>query len=202
MNELLKKYNEYIKLKNCRAEYSLANGATLSVTYKGKNFVHLLGLHKLTDIQLIQLLNDRNNQKVHHQPNKKSKFTDAMVKSSVFYKDIADRYENLTPLTYTDAIINFSPSTKISIGLTYTKLPGLLIIDLWITLSSALSIQSIYEFLYPEHSLHNIILRCRKRYPYIVSTVFFNPHAHHRNDCRISLLQKFFCKLCSSKPGR
>lgn len=119
MNELLKKYNEYIKLKNCRAEYSLANGATLSVTYKEKNFVHLLGLHKLTDIQLIQLLNDKNNQKVQTKyiisRIKKSKFTDAMVKSSVFYKDIADRYENfsyenLTTLTYTDAIINFSPS--------------------------------------------------------------------------------------------
>jgi hypothetical protein len=38
-----------------------------------------------------------------------------MVKASVFYNDIADRYENfsyenLTTLTYTDAIINFNAS--------------------------------------------------------------------------------------------
>lgn len=37
-----------------------------------------------------------------------------MVKASVFYTDIAERYENfsyenLTTLTYTDAIINFNP---------------------------------------------------------------------------------------------
>ena len=37
-----------------------------------------------------------------------------MVKSSVFYPDIQDRYEsfsyeNLTTLTYTDAVINFNP---------------------------------------------------------------------------------------------
>jgi len=38
-----------------------------------------------------------------------------MVKASVFYKDIATRYENfsydsLTTLTYTDAIIDFNPT--------------------------------------------------------------------------------------------
>lgn len=38
-----------------------------------------------------------------------------MVKSSVFYNDIADRYErfsyeNLTSLTYTDAVVNFDPT--------------------------------------------------------------------------------------------
>jgi hypothetical protein len=38
-----------------------------------------------------------------------------MVKASIFYSDIADRYENfsyenLTTLTYTDAVINFNPA--------------------------------------------------------------------------------------------
>ena len=46
---------------------------------------------------------------------KKNKFTDAMVKASVFYPDIESRYEsfsydNLTTLTYTDAVINFNPA--------------------------------------------------------------------------------------------
>ena len=119
MNDLLQKYNDYIRLKNCRAEYMLSNGTIINVTYKEENFVHLLGLHKLIDIQLIQLFNDKNNKKVRAKYIisliKKAKFTDAMVKNSVFYKDIEERYENfsydnLTTLTYTDAVINFNPA--------------------------------------------------------------------------------------------
>lgn len=55
MNDLLTKYNDYIRLKNCRVEYLLTNGMIIDFTYKEENFVHLLGLHKLEDIQLIQL---------------------------------------------------------------------------------------------------------------------------------------------------
>lgn len=119
MDDLLQKYNDYIRLKNCRAEYLLSNGTTIEFTYKEENFVHLLGLHKLVDIQLIQLFNDKNNKKVRAKyiisRIKKSKFTDAMIKASAFYTDIAERYENfsyenLTTLTYTDAVINFNPS--------------------------------------------------------------------------------------------
>jgi hypothetical protein len=61
MNPLLEKYNEYIRLKDCMAEYHLANGMSVSFTYKEENFIHLLGLHKLNDIQLIQFFNDQNN---------------------------------------------------------------------------------------------------------------------------------------------
>lgn len=50
---LLQKYNDYMRLKNCRAEYLLSNGLIIDFTYKEENFIHLLGLHKLTDIQLI-----------------------------------------------------------------------------------------------------------------------------------------------------
>ena len=57
MNDLLAKYNDYIRLKNCRVEYLLTNGMIIDFTYKEENFVHLLGLHKLEDIQLIQLFN-------------------------------------------------------------------------------------------------------------------------------------------------
>lgn len=119
MDDLLQKYNDYIRLKNCRAEYLLSNGMIIDFTYKEENFIHLLGLHKLTDIQLIQLFNDKNNKKVQTKyiisRIKKNKFTDTMVKASVFYSDIESRYEsfsydNLTTLTYTDAIINFNPA--------------------------------------------------------------------------------------------
>lgn len=119
MDDLLQKYNDYIRLKNCRAEYLLSNGMIIDFTYKEENFIHLLGLHKLTDIQLIQLFNDKSNKKVQTKyiisRIKKGNFTDAMVKASVFYPDIESRYEsfsyeNLTTLTYTDAVINFNPA--------------------------------------------------------------------------------------------
>lgn len=119
MNLLLQKYNDYIRLKNCRAEYLLSNGMTIDFQYKEENFIHLLGLHKLADIQLIQLFNDKSNKKVQTRyvisRIKKEKFTDSMVKSSTFYNSIKLRYENfsynsLTTLTYTDAVINFNPT--------------------------------------------------------------------------------------------
>jgi hypothetical protein len=115
---LLKKYKDYIRLKNCRAEYKLSNGMAIDFVYKEENFIHLIGLHKLKDVQLIQLLNDKSNKKVHTKyiisRIKKGMFTDAMVKSSTFYYDIESRYDsfsydNLTTLSYTDAVINFNP---------------------------------------------------------------------------------------------
>ena len=100
MDDLLQKYNDYIRLKNCSAEYLLANGMIIDFTYKEENFIHLLGLLKLTDIQLIQLFNDKSNKKVQNKyiisRIKKNKFTDAMVKSSVFYSDIESRYDNFS----------------------------------------------------------------------------------------------------------
>lgn len=52
--DLLKKYHDYIRLKKYKTEYLLSNGMIIDFTYKEENFIHLLGLHKLTDIQLIQ----------------------------------------------------------------------------------------------------------------------------------------------------
>ena len=118
MDGLLQKYNDYKRLKNCRGEYVLSNEMMIDFTYKEDNFIHLLGLHKLKDIQIIQMFNDKDNKKVQTRyiisRIKKSRFTDAMVKSSVFYEEIAERYEsftyeNLITLTYTDAVINFDP---------------------------------------------------------------------------------------------
>lgn len=119
LDGLLQRDKDYIRLKNCKAEYLLSNGVIIEVTYKEDFFIHLLGLHKLTDTQLIQLFNDKNNKKVQTKyiisRIKKGIFNDAMVRASVFYSDIADRYENfsyesLTTLTYTDAVINFNPN--------------------------------------------------------------------------------------------
>lgn len=108
-----------MRLENCRAEYTLANGMKIDVKYKEENFAHLLGLHKLNDIQLIQFWLDKSNKKVKLKDVirriKNSSFTDEMVKASVFYYKIKERYEsfsyeNLTTLNYTDAIIDFDPT--------------------------------------------------------------------------------------------
>ena len=53
-----------MRLENCRAEYELENGVKVGVAYKEENFAHLLGLHKLKDIQLIQFWLDRTNKTV------------------------------------------------------------------------------------------------------------------------------------------
>lgn len=118
MDALKKKYLDYMRLENCRAEYELANGVALDVAYKEENFAHLLGLHKLKDIQLIQFWLDRTNKTVKLETVlkhiKNESLTENMLKASVFYSAIQDRYENfsyenLTTLNYTDAIVNFNP---------------------------------------------------------------------------------------------
>ena len=118
MNELLQKFNDYSRLNNCRVNYILSNDTVVEFKYKKQNFIHLIGLHKLTDIQLIQFYNDKNVKNIQSQyvisRIKQNKFTDSMIKNSVFFKDIENRYnnfcyENLTTLIYTDAVISFNP---------------------------------------------------------------------------------------------
>ena len=119
MNDLLNKYNEYKRLKNYRIEYMLANGLKIEYFYREENFVHLLGLHKLDDLQLVQFFNDTNNKMVNTKyvirRIKQERFTDSMVRASVNFHEIEERYErfsydNLTTITYTDAVIDFDPT--------------------------------------------------------------------------------------------
>ena len=119
MDILLEKYNDYMRLENCRAQYKLVNEQYIEFYYQEENFAHLLGLHKLKDIQLIQFWQDKNNKSVKLKEVirriKNSTFTDEMVTSSVFFPKIKERYDNfsydnLTTLNYTDVIINFNPT--------------------------------------------------------------------------------------------
>lgn len=119
MDDLQKKYDDYMRLIGCTVQYKLVDGTEISFVYKEENFAHLLGLHKLVDIQLIQFWLDRSNRTV-KLPEvirriKKGTFTDAMVRQSVFFSQIEDRYnnftyDNLTTLNYTDAVVDFNPS--------------------------------------------------------------------------------------------
>lgn len=119
MDNLLRKYNDYMRLKDCKVVYELSNSTHIEVTYAENNFAHLIGLHKLKDIQLIQFWQDKTNNSVKLSTVikriKNSTFTENMVKASVFYPLIQERYENfnynnLTTLNYTDAVVNFNPN--------------------------------------------------------------------------------------------
>lgn len=118
MDKLLEKYNDYMRIIDCKAEYELDNGKTIGFRYRKENFAHLLGLHKLKDIQLIQFWQDKNNRTVNLntviRKIRNSSFTDAIVCSSVFFPQIKERYnnfsyDNLTTLNYTDVVIDFNP---------------------------------------------------------------------------------------------
>lgn len=118
MDALLEKYNDYIKLVGCKLVYTLQNGQIIEVRFKEDNFLHLLGIHKLLDISIVQQWLDKSNYKVKNKDVirfiKSGRFTDSMIKSSSFFLDIEDRYnsfsyETLSTLSYTDAIINFNP---------------------------------------------------------------------------------------------
>lgn len=119
MDLLLQKYNDYIRLVGCTAIYQLENGLSVEYTYRKENFVHLLGLHKLQDILLISMFNDKNNLKINTKTVirniKKGKLNDSMVKNSIYFPKIKERYDsftydNLTTLNYTDAVIDFDAS--------------------------------------------------------------------------------------------
>ncbi len=119
MNQLLEKYNDYLRLIDCRATYNLVDGTYIEFMYKKDNFAHLIGLHKLIDLQPIQFWLDRTNYSVKLKTILKrienEKLTDQMVRNSSHFSKIETRYnnfsyDNLTTLNYTDAIIDFDSS--------------------------------------------------------------------------------------------
>ena len=120
MNELLEKFNEYKDISNYRIKYTLVNGDIIDFKLKQTDFPHLIGLHKLVDIPLIGQFNDASNPTVSakfliSKIKKESQLTESIIKNSVYFPDIEQRYqnfskENLLTLTYTDAIVNFDAS--------------------------------------------------------------------------------------------
>ena len=119
MNLLLEKYNEYKSIVNYRMIYELDNGDVIDVKIDRNNFPHLIGLHKLLDIPVIRQFNDMNNKTVSakyiiSKIKKENVLTDSVVRSSSYFTDIEDRYNNFSKnnflsLSYTDAIIDFNP---------------------------------------------------------------------------------------------
>ena len=82
----------------------------------------MIGLHKLVHIPLIGQFNDISNTTVSakfliSKIKKESQLTESTIKNSVYFPDIAQRYqnfskENLLTLTYTDAFVVFCNSFR------------------------------------------------------------------------------------------
>lgn len=119
MNPLLAKYNDYKTICNYRVVFLLEDGSVISYTLKKSSFVHLTGLHKLTDIRQIQLLNNPERKdwtaaRICREIEKET-ITEKTIADSTFFSSIQDRYyyfssENLLSLQYADVIVNFDPT--------------------------------------------------------------------------------------------
>ena len=119
MEKLLEKLNDYQRLIGCKLVYTLQNGQIIEVCFKEDNFLHLLGIHKLLDIDIVYQWLDKSNHKVRNRDVirmiRSGRFNEPIIKNSRFFKEMKDRYdsfsyESLSTLAYTDAIINFNPS--------------------------------------------------------------------------------------------
>ena len=120
VNELLEKFNEYKEISNYRIKYTLINGDVIDFKLKQTDFPHLIGLHKLIDIPRIGQFNEISNTTVSakfliSKIKKESQLTESSIKNSVYFPEIAQRYQNfskdnLLTLTYTDAIVDFDAS--------------------------------------------------------------------------------------------
>lgn len=116
MNGLLEKYNDFKRIIGYRVCYTLETGKIISFTYKKENFAHLIGLHKLIDIQIIQLWLNKNVPSVKlkdiYRAIERETLTESDIKNSMHFFKIQNRYsqlsyQNLTTVSYTDVIVSF-----------------------------------------------------------------------------------------------
>ena len=77
MNPLLEKFEEYKSIVNYRFVYQFANGLSIEYKLRQADFPHLLGLHKLTDIPIIQQFRDVN------QPNISARYILSRIKKDI-----------------------------------------------------------------------------------------------------------------------
>lgn len=120
MNLLLEKYNDYYSMTKFKFSYNISNGAILDFSFTKTSFVHLIGMHKLVDIPIIGRFNNPNDRIVSSRYiiskiKQEIMLNDNVIKSSVYYKDIKERYSNFSRdsimnIAYTDIIINFNPN--------------------------------------------------------------------------------------------
>lgn len=113
MPGLRAKLNDFLKITDYTMHYEFSNGFLLDFTFQKTNFPHMIGLHKLKDINIIQKYAGKSgfaNQII--SKIKKGTLTETTSKTSKYFPIIQKRYEeftldNLFSLSYTDIIIDF-----------------------------------------------------------------------------------------------
>lgn len=97
MNKLLEKFNEFKQLSKYNYLFTLENGDVLSIRFSYEQFPHLVGLHKLIDLNIIGRFNNRKNPYFNAKTLityiKKEILTDTLIRTSKYFKDINERYE-------------------------------------------------------------------------------------------------------------
>lgn len=105
----------FSKFINKNFIYTLDNGAMIEVMFKRCNFAHLIGLHKLIDIELLRKLSDKRyhiSDLVYKQI-LKGKLTYEQISTSAFFDDMEDRlinFKSIDELLFSEIIINFDKS--------------------------------------------------------------------------------------------
>ena len=113
MSGLRAKFNEFEQILHYKMRYEFYSGFVLEFRFVKTNFVHLVGLHKLKDINLIQIYAAKKgfaSQIISRI--QKGDLTEEEIKTSKYFPLIKNRYEDFTfenifCLSYTDVIIDF-----------------------------------------------------------------------------------------------
>ena len=130
MPQLKEKVEDYYRIANYMVCYKLACGDEVRFRFEKNAFPHLVGIHKLIDIPLIQRYNDSRDKMVNAKyllsKIKQGKLLEADLRSSKYFADIEDRYSRLTAMnllsmTYTDVVVDFDVNLLRASKLVNTK---------------------------------------------------------------------------------
>ena len=119
-DELYKKYQEYSNLDRCKIEYRLSGGKKFELEIDKKALPHLMGLHYLTDIRQLARFADKDDKQYTSKEVlrdiRNGVLNDSLIKSSIYFSKIEDRYNNFTEqnisslLKASKVIIDFNPN--------------------------------------------------------------------------------------------
>ena len=120
MDPLKRKLVDISTLYGWVFEYILEDGTQIEMHLERKCIPHLLGLHKLVDVPILGRFADKNDKVVNakyilSKIKKEILVTDSVVRSSVHFPKIKERYESigkevLLSLCFTEAVIDFNPA--------------------------------------------------------------------------------------------
>lgn len=130
MSGLKEKVVDYYKISNYMVCYKLMSGLEVSFRFEKVAFPHLIGLHKLVDIPLIQRYNDDQERMVSAKyllaKIRQGKLLETDLRSSRYFSEIEERYNkfnaaNLLSVSYSDVVVDFDVTRLKASKLVNTK---------------------------------------------------------------------------------